>query len=99
MRSIVRKRVFFSFPNTRSIEVRIQVGLSIVVGKDLVVLPALLHEAKLPALPGLEVVFNPHRDGCRHAREAEHHHADESAIAKADDGIGFDGIKKLASLL
>jgi hypothetical protein len=69
------------------------------MGEDLVVLAAFLHEPKLPALPSLEVILDPHRNSRRDPREAVDHDSYERPVTEADDGIRFDGIEQLAGFL
>lgn len=90
---------FSFFPDTSRFDVGIEVGFCIVVSEHLIILSSFFHEAELPALSGLEIVFNFHRDGSSNSREAIDHHADECAVAKADDRIRFDGIQELTRFL
>jgi hypothetical protein len=60
-------------------------GFELVMGRHLVALAAFLVESDPPALAVGEVVLDPHRDDGADAGEGVGHHADQGAIAQADE--------------
>ena len=79
--------------------IRVEVGLGVVVRRHLMLLSTLLVEPKRKALSVLEVVFHPHPSNSSHAREAVDHDPDESAVAKPCDSRRVDGVEKLSRLV
>ena len=63
----------FLFPKGSRLDVGNDVGFGVVMREDFVVLAAFFHESELPALAGLEVIFDSHRDRSGHEREAVDH--------------------------
>ena len=80
-------------------EVGVDVGLRDVVGGDDVVPPALLVEAEERAWALGVVVGDAKRDRGAHAREAVDEHAEEGAVAKADNRGDVDAVEKRPGLL
>ena len=64
--------------------------------RHLVVLAAFLVEAEPPALALGEVVLDPHRKRGADPREAVDQHADQRAIAQANQAVGGDALEQLA---
>jgi hypothetical protein len=52
-----------------------------------------------PALAAGVIILDAHGDDGADAREAVDHHADERAIAQADQGRGFDAVEQMARLI
>jgi hypothetical protein len=81
-------------PDARRIEIFIKELLELVMGRHLVALAAFLIEPQPPALPVGEVVLDLHRDDRADAGKAVDHHADQRAVAQADEPwhLGFRAV-------
>src|SRR4051794_8209312 len=67
------------------LDVGIKIAFGVMVGRDLVEVPALLVKPEPPSLSVLVVAFDVHRDDGPDAGEREDHHADEGPVPESDD--------------
>jgi hypothetical protein len=79
--------------------VGVDVFFGVVARRHLVAFAALLVEPKPPALAILVVIRDAHMDGGTDTREGVAHQGDERPVSQADNGIGFNRIKKCAGLV
>ena len=84
--------------NASGANVSVEVRLSIVMRRDLVVLAAFFVKAQPPALAVLPVVLHIHIQHRANAGKAEDKNADQSPVAQARDRFRVDAIEQLARL-
>ena len=82
-----KKRALFVLADPCRANVLVEVRLEAMVHRHLVVLTALLVQAKPPALALGEVVLDPHGERRADTRKAVDQHTDERPIAKADQAV------------
>jgi hypothetical protein len=79
--------------------VLVEEGFELVVRRHFVALAAFLVEADPPALAIGKIILDPHRHDGADAGEGVGHHADQGAVAQADEGRGVDALDQHAGLV
>ena len=80
-------------------EIFIEELFELVMRRHIVALAAFLVQAQPPALAGGVIVLDLHGDDGTDAREGIGHHADERAIAQADERRGIEAFEQPAGLV
>ena len=89
-----KERRFLFIPDAGSIEIGIEVCLSIVMRGDLMPLTAFFVEPNPPALSVLVIIFGVHVDHRRDACEGKTHEGNERPIAEANKRIELDRVEE-----